>query len=140
MELLAVFPSLIAFAIAFLFGKQLGDRGCQFITCAAVIIAAFTSCVLFFDVILGQSPRMVPLASWIVSGDFSANWALRIDQLTVVMMCVINIVSACVHVYSVGYMSHDPAKGRFMSYLSLFTFAMLMLVTSDNLLQLFFGW
>ncbi len=140
MELLAVFPSLIAFAIAFLFGKQLGDRGCQFITCAAVIIAAFTSCVLFFDVILAQSPRMVPLASWIVSGDFSANWALRVDQLTVVMMCVINIVSACVHVYSVGYMSHDPAKGRFMSYLSLFTFAMLMLVTSDNLLQLFFGW
>jgi NADH-quinone oxidoreductase subunit L len=61
-------------------------------------------------------------------------------MVTVVMMCVINIVSACVHVYSVGYMSHDPAKGRFMSYLSLFTFAMLMLVTSDNLLQLFFGW
>ncbi len=140
MELLAVFPSLIAFVIAFLFGKQITDKGCQFITCAAVIIAAFVSCVLFFDVILGQSPRIVPLASWVVSGDFSANWALRVDQLTVVMMCVINIVSACVHVYSVGYMSHDAAKGRFMSYLALFTFAMLMLVTADNLLQLFFGW
>lgn len=140
MELLAVFPSLIAFVIAFLFGKQISDKGCQFITCAAVIIAAFVSIVLFFEVVLGQSPRIVPLASWIVSGDFSANWSLRVDQLTVVMMCVVNIVSACVHVYSVGYMSHDPAKGRFMSYLSLFTFAMLMLVTSDNLLQLFFGW
>lgn len=140
MELLAVFPSLIAFVIAFLFGKQITDRGCQFITCAAVIIAAFVSCVLFFDVILGQAPRIVPLANWVVSGDFSASWSLRVDQLTVVMMCVVNIVSACVHVYSVGYMSHDPAKGRFMSYLSLFTFAMLMLVTSDNLLQLFFGW
>lgn len=140
MELLAVFPSLIAFIIAFLFGKQITDKGCQFITCAAVIIAAFVSCVLFFDVIIGQSPRIVPLANWVVSGDFSAAWTLRVDQLTVVMMCVVNIVSACVHVYSVGYMSHDPAKGRFMSYLSLFTFAMLMLVTSDNLLQLFFGW
>lgn len=140
MELLAVFPSLIAFVMAFLFGKQITDKGCQFITCAAVIVAAFFSCVLFFDVILGQAPRIVPLANWVVSGDFSAQWSLRVDQLTVVMMCVVNIVSACVHVYSVGYMSHDPAKGRFMSYLSLFTFAMLMLVTSDNLLQLFFGW
>ena len=140
MELLAVFPSLIAFVVAFLFGKQISDKGCQFITCAAVIIAALVSCVLFFDVVLAQQPRIIPLASWIVSGDFSAGWTLRVDQLTVVMMCVVNIVSACVHVYSVGYMSHDPAKGRFMSYLSLFTFAMLMLVTSDNLLQLFFGW
>lgn len=140
MELLAVFPSLVAFVIAFLFGKQITDKGCQFITCAAVIIAAFVSCVLFFDVILGQAPSIVPLANWVVSGDFSAQWSLRVDQLTVVMMCVVNIVSACVHVYSVGYMSHDPSKGRFMSYLSLFTFAMLMLVTSDNLLQLFFGW
>jgi NADH-quinone oxidoreductase subunit L len=68
------------------------------------------------------------------------NWALRIDQLTVVMMCVINIVSTCVHVYSVGYMSHDDHQIRFMSYLNLFTFAMLMLVTADNLVQLFFGW
>lgn len=140
MELLAVFPSLIAFLIAFLFGKQITDKGCQFVTCAAVIVAAFVSCVLFFDVALAGHPRIIPLANWIVSGDFSASWTLRIDQLTVVMMCVINIVSACVHVYSVGYMSHDPAKGRFMAYLALFTFAMLMLVTSDNLLQLFFGW
>ena len=140
MELLAVFSPLIAFLIAGLFGKQIGDRGCQFVTCFAVIIAAVCSVALFFDVILGGNPYVTILSPWVVSGDFSVNWALRVDQLSVVMMCVINIVSACVHVYSIGYMSHDPAKGRFMGYLSLFTFAMLMLVSADNLLQLFFGW
>ncbi|PCI56276.1 MAG: NADH-quinone oxidoreductase subunit L [Alphaproteobacteria bacterium] len=144
MELLAVFPPFFAFLIAGLFGKNIGDKGCQLITCAAVIVAALSSVALFFDVILTEnmadgSYRTI-LADWITSGDFTVQWALKIDQLAVVMMCVVNIVSACVHVYSVGYMSHDPCKGRFMAYLSLFTFAMLMLVTSDNLLQLFFGW
>ncbi|MEZ5813593.1 MAG: NADH-quinone oxidoreductase subunit L [Alphaproteobacteria bacterium] len=140
MELLAVFLPLLAFLIAGIFGKQIGDTGCQFVTCAALIVAAFVSILLFFDVALGGHAYTTVLAPWVVSGDFSVSWALRIDQLSVVMMCVINIVSACVHVYSVGYMSHDEAKGRFMAYLSLFTFAMLMLVTADNLLQLFFGW
>ena len=140
MEILAVFPPLFAFLIAGLFGKQIGDKGCQFITCAGVILAAFCSAVLFFDVIFDSEARVIPLATWINSGDFEVMWSLRVDQLTAVMLCVINIVSACVHVYSIGYMSHDPAKGRFMAYLSLFTFAMLMLVTADNLLQLFFGW
>ncbi len=140
MELIAVFAPLFAFALAFLFGKQLGDKGCQFVTCAALIIAAFASITLFFDVILKDEPYVLSLAPWIISGDFAVEWALRVDQLSVVMMCVINIVSACVHVYSIGYMSHDEAKGRFMAYLSLFTFAMLMLVTADNLIQLFFGW
>ncbi len=144
MELLAVFSPLLAFVIAGLFGKQIGDRGVQFLTCAAVILAAFASITLFFNVIL--TPNMVDgayvtvLTSWISSGGFNVEWALRIDQLSVVMMCVVNIVSACVHVYSVGYMSHDPNKARFMTYLSLFTFAMLMLVTANNLIQLFFGW
>lgn len=144
MELLAVFPPLIAFLIAGLLGKQIGDKGCQIVTCGAVILAAFASVVLFFDVILTPGMEngayVTVLGTWVASGDFTVQWALRIDQLSVVMMCVINIVSACVHVYSVGYMSHDEAKGRFMAYLSLFTFAMLMLVTADNLLQLFFGW
>lgn len=140
MEQLAVFTPLAGFIIAFLFGKQIGDKGAQFITCSGLIIAAVCSVMLFFDVVLHDSPRTLTVMNWISSGDFSAEWALRIDQLSVVMMCVITIVSACVHVYSVGYMSHDPCKGRFMSYLSLFTFAMLMLVTADNLLQLFFGW
>ena len=145
MEMLAVFPPLLAFLVAGLFGRQIGDKGCQFITCAAVIMAALTSVTLFSSVILNPDVMTdhsytTVLARWIESGSFKVDWSLRIDQLSVVMMCVINIVSACVHVYSIGYMSHDPAKGRFMAYLSLFTFAMLMLVTSNNLLQLFFGW
>jgi len=140
MEFLAVFSPLVAFLVAGIFGKRIGDLGCQIVTCLAVLTAAMASIALFFSVAVHAQPFTTLLAPWIVSGDFSVNWALRIDSLSVVMMCVINIVSACVHVYSVGYMSHDEAKGRFMAYLSLFTFAMLMLVTSDNLLQLFFGW
>lgn len=144
MELLAVFSPLAAFLIAGLFGRRIGDKGAQFVTCAAVSLAAFSSIILFFEVIFTQDMAdgayVTTLMTWITSGDLKVSWALRVDQLSVVMMCVVNIVSACVHFYSIGYMSHDPAKGRFMAYLSLFTFAMLMLVTSDNLLQLFFGW
>ena len=144
MELLAVFPSLVAFIIIGLFGKNIDDKVCQFVACSAVIVAALSSISLFFSVILNENmvdaSYSTVLADWITSGDFSVRWALKIDQLAIIMMCVVNIVSACVHVYSVGYMSHDPCKSRFMAYLSLFTFAMLMLVTSDNLLQLFFGW
>lgn len=145
MEFLAVFPPLFAFLLAFLFGKQIGDKGAQIVTCGGVLIAALFSCILFVYVTLGDSahgggPRTIPLAIWIESGTLLVDWALRVDQLSVVMMCVVNIVSSCVHVYSIGYMSHDPHKARFMAYLSLFTFAMLMLVTADNLLQLFFGW
>ena len=140
MEYLAVFPPLVAFLIVGLLGRKLGDLPSQLITCGSVILAATMSVILFFDVAFGSDPRIVQVMTWIASGDFNVSWALRIDQLAVVMMCVINIVSACVHVYSIGYMSHDDSKPRFMAYLSLFTFAMLMLVTSDNLLQLFFGW
>lgn len=140
LELLAIFPPLVAFLIAFLFGKIIGDRAVQILTCAAVITAAFCSCALFVDIVLGSEPRTIMLMNWFTSGAFAIDWALRMDQLTVVMMCVVTLVSSCVHVYSVGYMSHDKAKARFMSYLSLFTFAMLMLVTADNLVQLFFGW
>lgn len=140
MELLAVFPPLVAFLIAGLFGRAIGDKGAQFVTCAGVLLAAGASLLLFYQVNLGGAVRTIPLATWFSSGDFAVEWALRIDQLSVVMMCVVNIVSACVHVYSIGYMSHDPHKARFMAYLSLFTFAMLMLVSADNLIQLFFGW
>lgn len=140
MELIIVFAPLVAFLTAGLFGKQIGDAGAQFVTCAGVIIAAFFSLVMFMDVVFDGDTRVITLATWMSSGDFQVNWALRFDQLTAIMLCVINIVSACVHVYSIGYMSHDKAKARFMAYLSLFTFAMLMLVTSDNLVQLFFGW
>lgn len=140
LELLAVFPPLVAFLIAFLFGKQIGTRAVELITCAGVITAAFCSCALFVEVVLGSEPRTITLMNWISTGSFYVDWALRLDQLTVVMMCVVTIVSSCVHVYSVGYMHEDESLSRFMSYLSLFTFAMLMLVTADNLVQLFFGW
>jgi NADH-quinone oxidoreductase subunit L len=140
MEYIAVFTPLFGFLIAGLFGKQIGDKGAQLITCAGMILASICSCYLFNDVIFNESPRVITVANWISSGDFHVEWALRVDQLAVVMMCVINIVSTCVHVYSIGYMSHDPCRARFMAYLSLFTFAMLMLVSADNLLQLFFGW
>ncbi|WP_435641857.1 NADH-quinone oxidoreductase subunit L [Micavibrio aeruginosavorus] len=140
MELIAVFAPLLGFVIAFLFGKQIGDKGAQFVTCTGLIMAAVASCSLFYSVIIQSQPHVVSLENWITVGDFTVDWALRFDQLSVVMMCVINIVSACVHVYSVGYMSHDPCKARFMAYLSLFTFAMLMLVSADNMVQLFFGW
>ncbi len=137
---IAVFAPLLAFALAGLFGRQLRPAGCQIVTCFGVIAAAIATLILFFDVVHGQSPMILPVMDWINVGTFKIQWALRLDQLAVIMMCVVNIVSACVHVYSVGYMHDDPHKGRFMAYLSLFTFAMLMLVTSDNLLQLFFGW
>lgn len=140
MEVIAIFAPLFGFLLAGLFGKGLTDKGSQFITCLCVIAAAVISCSMFFDVVLDGHTRIVDLVSWITVGEFTVNWALRFDQLSVIMMCVITVVSSCVHVYSIGYMSHDACKSRFMAYLSLFTFAMLMLVTADNLLQLFFGW
>jgi NADH-quinone oxidoreductase subunit L len=115
------------------------DRLAQFVTCGALIVCALLSWKLFFEVTAG-SPRVIPLGTWISAGLLDVKWALRVDQLTAVMLVVVNTVSACVHVYSVGYMADDPHKPRFMAYLSLFTFAMLMLVTADNLVQMFFGW
>jgi NADH-quinone oxidoreductase subunit L len=136
----AIFAPLIGALIAGLGNRRLGDRGAQLVTCAGLIVAALISCAAFIDVALSHNPRSVELFRWIASGSFEAGWALRFDTLSVVMMCVVTIVSACVHVYSIGYMSHDHSKPRFMAYLSLFTFAMLMLVTADNLVQMFFGW
>lgn len=142
MELYAVFAPLVGFLIAFLFGKSIGTRGAQVVTCAGVIIAAVASVSLFKDIVMSHDahPYTTTVMTWLSSGALQANWALKIDQLSVVMMCVVTIVSSCVHLYSVGYMKGDKCEARFMSYLSLFTFAMMMLVTSDNLIQLFFGW
>ncbi len=139
-EYIAIFGPLVGFLMAFLFGKSMGDKGAQIVTCTGVIAAAICSCILFVQVGYGDQVHTVNLMTWISSGAMEVNWALRFDTLSVVMMAVVTIVSSCVHVYSIGYMSHDAHKARFMAYLSLFTFAMLMLVTSDNLVQLFFGW
>ncbi|MEK9828927.1 MAG: proton-conducting transporter membrane subunit, partial [Rhodospirillales bacterium] len=138
--ILAIFLPLIGALIAGLGNRKLGDRGAQLVTSGGLILAALISCLAFVEVALGHNPRSIELFRWIDSGSFEAAWSLRFDTLSVVMMCVVTIVSACVHVYSIGYMSHDHSKPRFMAYLSLFTFAMLMLVTADNLVQMFFGW
>jgi NADH-quinone oxidoreductase subunit L len=135
-----VFLPLLGAVIAGLFGRQIGDKGAQIITSLLVGLSALLSVVIFIDVVLDGHPATVTLVTWFTSGDFSANWSLRFDSLTAVMLIVVNWVSFMVHVYSIGYMHHDPSVPRFQSYLSLFTFAMLMLVTSDNLVQLFFGW
>ena len=135
-----VFLPLLACIIVGLGGRALGDKPSQWITCGAVIMSALLSLVAFWDVALNGNAQTVELFTWISSGSFEVSWALRVDQLTAVMLVVVNGVSSLVHVYSVGYMSHDPHKPRFMAYLSLFTFAMLMLVTADNFLQMFFGW
>ena len=140
MEYIAVLSPLVGALIAGLFGKQIGDKGAQFITCMLMLAASIASAMLFAEVNFGGADRGVTLFNWISSGDLNVNWALNFDQLTCIMAVVITFVSTAVHIYSVGYMHHDPAQARFMAYLSLFTFAMLMLVTSDNFVQLFFGW
>ena len=140
MYALAIFLPLIAAVLAGFGGRWLGDRGSQFVTCGAMLLSAAIGCLILFEVAFGSKPQTVELFPWIGSGAFEASWTLRFDQLTAVMVFVVTVVSAMVHVYSVGYMSHDPHIPRFMAYLSLFTFFMLVLVTADNLLQLFFGW
>lgn len=116
------------------------DTLSQWITCSGLLISAALSIVIFNDVVLNGNPLTVTLFTWIDSGTLELSWALKIDTLTSVMMLVVTIVSSMVHVYSVGYMHHDPSIPRFMAYLSFFTFCMLMLVTADNLVQMFFGW
>jgi len=136
-----VFLPLAAAAIAGLLGRWIGDRGAQWITSGAVIVSALLSLVAFSQVALGGGPEIhQQIFTWIVSGPFAVSWALKIDTLTAVMLVVVTGISALVHVYSIGYMARDPSKPRFMAYLSMFTFFMLMLVTADNFLQLYFGW
>ena len=140
---LIVFLPLLAAAFAGLFCRVIGDRPAQIVTTAALLIAAALSIFVFIRIGFGpESGKLivVKLFTWIGSGTFEVDWALRLDTLTAVMLIVVTVVSSMVHVYSIGYMAEDTSIARFMSYLSLFTFFMLMLVTSDNLVQLFFGW
>ena len=140
MAYLLVFLPLVASFIVGIFGRFLGDKISQLITCSFVLISSALSIYIFSDVAINSNTYNLKIFNWITSGGLVLNWSINIDTLTSVMLVVVTSVSALVHVYSVGYMSHDPDKPRFMSYLSLFTFMMLMLVTSDNFLQLFFGW
>jgi NADH-quinone oxidoreductase subunit L len=136
----AVFLPLVGAVVAGLFGRAIGDRASQLVTCVCMGIAALCGAAAFWNVAVHGAPTTVVLATWFDSGAFEASWAVRYDTLSAVMVAMVTLVSTLIHVYSIGYMSHDSAIPRFMSYLSLFTFAMLMLVTADNLAQLFFGW
>src|SRR5215469_3406979 len=140
MHVAAIFLPLIAAFIAGFFGRWIGDRGAQLVTCLALVVSAVFGAIVFWSVAFGGHARTIELLTWINAGDLQVHWALRYDTLSSVMVAMVTLVSAMVHIYSVGYMAHDKSVPRFMSYLSLFTFFMLMLVTSDNFVQLFFGW
>src|ERR1700729_1712035 len=139
---LIVFLPLLGFLIAGLFGRQIGARNSELVTTGLLGFCAFLSWIAFFTVGFGgqEHAEIVPVANWFISGKLSVPWSLRIDTLTVVMLVVVNTVSFLVHLYSIGYMADDPHRPRFFAYLSFFTFAMLMLVTADNLVQMFFCW
>jgi len=136
-----VFLPLVGFLIAGLFGRQIGARGAEILTTSFLFVACLLAWIVFFEVAEGALPASAPvLGAWFTSGTLKVDWALRVDTLTAVMLIVVTSVSALVHLYSIGYMHEDSSRPRFFAYLSLFTFAMLMLVTADNLLQMFFGW
>jgi len=140
MEKFIIFLPLAASIISGFFGKIIGNRSSQIITSLFVSLSALISIYIFYDVIINGYINNIVIAKWMSSGQLDVNWSIKIDQLSAVMLVVVTLVSSLVHIYSIGYMSNDPHQPRFMSYLSLFTFAMLVLVTSDNFLQLFFGW
>ena len=140
MEKLIIFLPLLASIISGFFGSKIGNKASQVTTSSFVSLSAILSIYIFYNVISNDYSNNIIIAKWISSGLLDVNWSIKIDQISSVMLVVVTLVSAVVHIYSIGYMSHDPHQPRFMSYLSLFTFAMLVLVTSDNFLQLFFGW
>ncbi len=135
-----VFGPLMASAFAGLLGNHVGHRAAQIVTTFFVVLSFVLSVITFFDVTYGGNAQTIHLATWMSVGAFDVSWAIKLDSLSAVMLVVVTSVSSLVHIYSWGYMEHDPHKARFFYYLSLFTFAMLSLVTADNFLQLFFGW
>jgi len=140
MEYALVFLPLFGSVLSGFFGKFIGERNSEIITSLLVSISALLSFIIFKEAIFNNYENNLVIFSWITSGLLEVNWSIKIDAISSVMLVVVCLISSLVHIYSIGYMSNDPHKTRFMAYLSLFTFAMLMLVTSDNFLQLFFGW
>jgi NADH-quinone oxidoreductase subunit L len=135
-----VFLPLLGCLIAGFFGRLIGPRPSELVTTLFLFVSAILSWIAFVRVGFGHIDERIVLMTWMQSGDLKVDWALRIDTLTAVMLVVVTTVSALVHLYSIGYMEEDPHRPRFFAYLSLFTFAMLALVTADNLAQMFFGW
>jgi len=139
--LFIVFLPLLAAIVAGLFGRWIGKTASKAVTTGSLFLGAFLSWPTFLQYIGGHAgPVIVPVLTWINSGTLTVDWALRVDALTAVMLVVVTTVSSLVHLYSWGYMEEDPSQPRFFAYLSLFSFAMLMLVTADSLVQMFFGW
>jgi NADH-quinone oxidoreductase subunit L len=139
-SILAVFLPLIAAFIAGFFGRLIGDRAAQLVTVGAMCLAGLCGIATFYDVAVLGNYRTIELFTWMSVGELQIDWALRLDTLSAVMVMMVSVISAAIHIYSIGYMAHDNAIPRFMSYLSFFTFFMLMLVTADNFVQMFFGW
>ncbi len=141
---LTVFLPLFGFLFSGIFSrillKNFADKFAQIFSTSLLVISAICALKIFADVYQNKTDEIITLTSWISSGSFSANWSLKLDSLTAIMLVVVTVISSLVHIYSIGYMSEDKSIGRFMSYLSLFTFFMLTLVTADNFVQLFFGW
>jgi NADH-quinone oxidoreductase subunit L len=136
----AIFFPLLGATISGFFGRWIGDKAAQWSTVICMVLAAICGVLAFAQVALGGQPTTVPIVTWMDVGGLEVSWALRYDTLSVVMVAMVTFISTLIHLYSVGYMSHDATPPRFFAYLSLFTFMMLMLVTADNLAQLFFGW
>ncbi|MCQ4160137.1 NADH-quinone oxidoreductase subunit L [Roseomonas sp. GC11] len=136
----AVFFPLLGASISGFLGRWIGDKPAQWATVICMALAAFCGLSAFAQVALGHAPATVEIMTWLDAGGLQLSWALRFDTLSAMMVGMVTLISTMIHLYSVGYMSHDPTQPRFFAYLSLFTFMMLMLVTADNLLQLFFGW
>ncbi len=135
-----IFLPFISFIFCFLFGKKFNFKIFQITSTFVLFLCAFFSWIIFFQYLGNKETEIIHILNWITSGSFVVDWSIRLDTLTAVMFIVVTTVSACVHLYSIGYMEDDPSKVRFMGYLSLFTFFMLILVSSNNLLQMFFGW
>ena len=140
MYLLLIFLPLLSSITAGLFGRYIGPKGASLLTVFCLFITFFISVIVFYEVGLIGCCTYIKLAKWIDCDLFNVDWGFLFDSLTAVMCCVVTFVSCLVHLYSTEYMSHDPHLPRFMSYLSLFTFFMLILVTSDNFVQMFVGW
>ena len=144
MTSIILFAPLLGAIVAGFGHKVIGDKGAQYLTTALLFLAAFLSWVVFLT--LPEGTQHIQIMRWIDSGSFVADWGIRLDRLTAIMLIVVTTVSSLVHLYSIGYMAHDPQfegesyRPRFFAYLSLFTFAMLALVTADNIVQMFFGW
>ncbi len=139
MEFILIFSPLVGSIIGYSV-KKFGDRFSEITTSFFVSVSAILSIIVFYNGVVHNTYENHIIFEWINSGKFLVNWSINIDPLSSIMLVVVTTVSALVHIYSIGYMKKDPHKPRFMSYLSLFTFAMLTLVVSDNFLQLFFGW